>query len=144
MEIILCIFALICTNTLYLYINQIQKSMAYIIKDNNPQYGGQCYFVGTRRIKDPQGRDCEAADFGDKASAKRFTSRDGAMERVRDLNKMAGKQQFTIEEDSIYGQQYGRKRTNGFAGFGRLPEPQPAMHGGFVWDDDEDDGYNGF
>ena len=64
MEIILCIFALLCTNTLYLYINQIQKSMAYIIKDLNPQYGGQCYFVGTRKIKDPHGRDCEAADFG--------------------------------------------------------------------------------
>jgi hypothetical protein len=55
---------------------------------------------------------------------------------------MAGHAQFVVEEDTIYGQQYGRRRTNGFNGFGRLPEPQAAQHGGFVWDDG--DGYNGF
>ena len=37
---------------------------SFIVRDTNPQYGGQCYFVGTRKIKDPHGRDCEAAVFG--------------------------------------------------------------------------------
>jgi hypothetical protein len=118
--------------------------MAYIIKDLNPQYGGQCYFVGTRRIKDPHGRDCEAADFGARENAKRYTRKPDADERARGLNKMAGHAQFVVEEDTIYGQQYGRRRTNGFNGFGRLPEPQAAQHGGFVWDDGDGDGYNGF
>ena len=40
--------------------------MAFVIKDTNPQYGGACYFVGTRKIHDPHGRACEAADFGDR------------------------------------------------------------------------------
>lgn len=119
---------------------------AYLIKDTNPQYGGMCYFVGTRRIKDPQGRDCEAADFGDLKNARKFTSRNEANERVQMLNKMAGRPQFVVEEQNIYTQQYGQRRrpTNGFNGFGNLPErePQPSR-GGFSWQEDEG-GYNGF
>lgn len=120
--------------------------MAFIIKDTNPQYGGMCYFVGTRKITDNRGCGCEAADFGDKANAKKFSSHSQAEERASILNKMAGRTQFVVEEESIYGQQYGRqRRANGFNGFGHLPEPgdrvaQPA-HGGFDW---QDDGYNGF
>jgi hypothetical protein len=116
--------------------------MAYIVKDTNPQYGGQCYFVGTRKIKDPRGRDCEAADFGDREHAKKFSSRSDASSFVSHMNKIAGRQQFVVEELSIYGQQYGQRRTNGFAGYGTLPQEQPSVHGGFRWDDG--DGYNGF
>jgi len=125
--------------------------MAFIIKDTNPQYGGMCYFVGTRKIHDPQGRPCEAADFGDKANARKFNSRNEAAERVSMLNKMAGRTQFIVEEESIYGQQYGRqRRANGFTGFGHLPEPQDRMpqHGGFHFEEEEEPayggGYNGF
>ena len=121
--------------------------MAFVIKDTNPQYGGACYFVGTRKIHDPHGRACEAADFGDREHAKKFTSRSNAADRASALNKMAGRNQFVIEEESIYNQQYGRRRTaNGFNGFGHLPEPrreaQPS-YGGFDWQED-DNGYNGF
>lgn len=127
--------------------------MAFLIKDTNPQYGGQCYFVGTRKIRDPHGRDCEAADFGDKANAKKYASNREAQKRVDMLNQMAGHKQFVVEEESIYGQQYGRRRqANGFTGFGHLPEPQvaPAQHGGFSFAPESDygyddgDGYNGF
>lgn len=121
---------------------------AYLVKDNNPQYGGMCYFVGTRRIKDPQGRDCEAADFGDKSNAKKFSSKSDAASLASNLNKMAGCNQFVVEEESIYMQQYGRPRrqTPGFTGFGRLPEPSNAGggNGGFRFIEDEDSGYNGF
>ncbi len=118
--------------------------MAFIVRDTNPQYGGQCYFVGTRKIKDPQGRSCEAADFGDKENAKRFSTKSEANARAQQLNKVAGHSQFVVEELSIYGQQYGRRKTNGFNGFGHLPSPEPSMHGGFDWHEDYDDGYNGF
>ena len=121
--------------------------MAFIIRDTNPQYGGQCYFVGTRQIRDPHGNKCEAADFGDRANAKKYSRRADAEERMRGLNKMAGHTQFVVEEESIYAQQYGRRRqaTNGFNGFGTLPSREPeyeTAHGGFVFDDG--DGYNGF
>lgn len=116
--------------------------MAYIVRDTNPQYGGQCYFVGTRKIKDPRGRDCEAADFGDRDHAVKFNSKSSANDRAAMLNKIANAKQFVVEELSIYGQQYGQRRTNGFAGYGTLPNPSAAQHGGFVWDDS--DGYNGF
>ena len=119
--------------------------MAYIVRDSNPQYGGQCYFVGTRSIRDPQGRKCEAADFGDREHATKFTRKDDANSLVRNLNKIAGREQFIVEENNIYKQQYGRRRaTNGFAGYGTLPNPEmePA-HGGFQWQE-EDGGYNGF
>ena len=89
---------------------------SFIVRDTNPQYGGQCYFVGTRKIKDPHGRDCEAADFGGKDNAKRFSSRSDAQGHADHLNKVAGNKQFVVEELSIYGQQYGQRRTNGFAG----------------------------
>lgn len=132
--------------------------MAYIVKDNNPQYGGQCYFVGTRKMRDQQGRQCEAADFGDRANAHQFSNKSEATKFASQLNKMGNTNQFTVEEVSIYGQQYGRRsarQTNGFGGFGTLPNPggrvpQPAAHGGFVFDDDmyggyeEQGGYNGF
>ena len=118
--------------------------MAYIVRDTNPQYGGQCYFVGTRQIRDPQGRKCEAADFGDRDHAKKFARKDDANTLVKNLNKIAGHPQFVVEENSIYTQQYGRRRaTNGFAGYGTLPDPEPAVHGGFQWQEDEG-GYNGF
>ena len=120
--------------------------MAFVIKDTNPQYGGACYFVGTRKIHDPHGRACEAADFGDRENAKKFTSRSSAADRASALNKMAGRNQFVIEEESIYNQQYGRRRgTNGFTGFGTLPNPeaQPS-YGGFRWDEEDEGGYNGF
>ena len=116
--------------------------MAYIVRDTNPQYGGQCYFVGTRKIKDPQGRGCEAADFGDREHAVKFASRSSANERASMLNKIANAQQFVVEELSIYGQQYGKRKTNGFAGFGTLPQEEPHAHGGFRWEDEG--GYNGF
>jgi len=118
---------------------------SFIVKDTNPQYGGQCYFVGNRKIKDPHGRDCEAADFGEMNNAKRFSSESSAKEFAQVLNKMAGRNQFVVEEVSIYKQQYGQRRTNGFSGYGVLPSErvsQPATHGGFHWDDG--DGYNGF
>ena len=115
---------------------------SFIVRDTNPQYGGQCYFVGTRKIKDPHGRDCEAADFGGKDNAKRFSSRSDAQGHADHLNKVAGNKQFVVEELSIYGQQYGQRRTNGFAGYGTLPQEQPSVHGGFRWE--EEDGYNGF
>ena len=118
--------------------------MAYLIKDTNPQYGGECYFVGTRKIRDQHGRDCEAADFGDRANAKRYARKSDADERAKGLNRMANRNQFVVEEESIYTQQYGRRRSNGFNGYGTLPEPQPSAHGGFVWDDGDGDGYNGF
>ena len=123
--------------------------MAFLIKDTNPQYGGQCYFVGTRKIRDPHGRECEAADFGSRECAKKYTSKGEATKRVSMLNQMARRNQFVLEEENIYTQQYGRRRmgaTNGFTGFGHLPEPHatPAQqHGGFSWGGD-DDGYNGF
>ena len=118
--------------------------MAFIIKDTNPQYGGECYFVGTRKIKDPNGRDCEAADFGDRANAKQFGAKSTAQSYASNLNKIAGRTQFVVEEVSIYTQKYGQHRkTNGFAGYGHLPSPEPSMHGGFEWIE-EDDGYNGF
>ena len=59
------------------------------------------------------------------------------------LNQMAGHKQFVVEEESIYGQQYGRRRqANGFTGFGHLPEPQaaPAQHGGFSFAPESDYG----
>ena len=116
---------------------------SFIVRDSNPQYGGECYFVGTREVRDPQGRKCAAADFGDKDHAKRFSSSGDAQHLVDGLNKMAGRKQFVIEEVSIYNQRYGQRRSNGFMGYGTLPrEEQPAMHGGFNWI--EDDGYNGF
>ena len=116
--------------------------MAYVIRDTNPQYGGQCYFVGTRKIKDPRGRDCEAADFGDRKHAAMFKSRSSADERAKVLNKIANAKQFVVEEFSIYGQQYGKRKTNGFAGFGMLPQEEPQVHGGFKWE--VENGYNGF
>jgi len=117
---------------------------SFIVRDMNPQYGGQCYFVGHREVRDPRGRKCAAADFGDKEHAKRFTSRSDAESLVNNLNKMAGHKQFVAEEVSIYAQTYGQRRTNGFSGFGRLPrqEEEPALHGGFNWM--EEGGYNGF
>lgn len=118
--------------------------MAFIVRDTNPQYGGQCYLVGTRKIKDPNGRDCEAADFGDRENAKKFSSKSQANEHAARLNKIANAKQFVVEEVSIYNQQYGRqRRTNGFGGFGTLPEAEPSMHGGFNWREDKG-GYNGF
>ena len=114
--------------------------MAFIVKDTNPQYGGECYFVGTRKMKDPQGRVCEAADFGSKENAVKFRSSGEAASRADQLNKIAGGKQFIVEELSIYGQQYGKRKTNGFAGFGMLPQKETA-HGGFRI---MDDGYNGF
>lgn len=120
--------------------------MDYIVRDTNPQYGGQCYFVGTRQIRDPQGRKCEAADFGDKDNAKKFKRKEDATSLARNLNKIANSQQFVVEEVSIYNQQYGRRRgTNGFTGFGTLPNPeaQPS-YGGFRWDEEDEGGYNGF
>lgn len=116
--------------------------MSYIIKDTNPQYGGQCYFVGTRKMKDPNGRDCEAADFGERNNAVTFSRKSEADERAKMLNKIAGKKQFVVEELSIYGQTYGQRKTNGFAGFGTL-DREPSVHGGFSWVEDES-GYNGF
>ena len=126
---------------------------AFLIKDTNPQYGGQCYFVGTRKIRDPPGRDCEAADFGDKANAKKFASKQHAADVVKNLNKMAGRTQFVLEEQNIYAQQYGFRRqapqpTNGFTGFGHLPDPHDKpQHGGFRFVEEEPSaggGYNGF
>lgn len=116
--------------------------MAYIVRDTNPQYGGQCYFVGTRKIRDPHGRQAEAADFGGKENAVKFTTKREAESRASHLNKIANARQFVVEELSIYGQQYGKRRTNGFAGFGTLPQEE-AQHGGFAWVED-DGGYNGF
>ena len=114
--------------------------MAFIIKDKNPQYGGESYMVGTRQMRDPHGQPCEAADFGERANAMQM-SRDEAHKRVRMLNQMAGREQFVVEEVSVYGQSYGRPRgTNGYMGMGQLPQEQPA-HGGFVINDN---GYNGF
>ena len=128
------------------------KNMAFIIKDTNPQYSGMGYLVGTRKIRDPQGRDCEAADFGAKSNAKKFNDKRHATEFASVLNKMAGHTQFVVEEESIYGQQYGRHRaSNGFNGFGHLPEPQDRepQHGGFSFvgsmsEDNGGGGYNGF
>lgn len=118
----------------------------FIIRDLNPQYGGQCYFVGTRRIKDPNGRDCEAADFGDKEHARRFTSKRDAESLTNNLNKIAGHTQFVLEECTIYNQRYGNRKTNGFAGYGTLPrerEMETIEHGGFRFIED-DGSYNGF
>mgnify|MGYP003553755546 CR=1 FL=1 len=116
--------------------------MAYIIRDTNPQYGGQCYFVGTRKIHDPNGRAAEAADFGDMPNSKKFTNKRDADEIARNLNKIAGNaNQFSVDEISIYNQQYGKRRTNGFSGFGELPIEEPV--GGFVWHEPSS-GYNGF
>ena len=124
----------------------------FLIKDTNPQYGGQCYFVGTRKIRDPHGRDCAAADFGDKANAKKFSSKQQAADIVNGLNKMAGHKQFIVEEQNIYSQQYGfrrpTQRTNGFTGFGHLPDPHDTpQYGGFRFVEEEPSnggGYNGF
>ncbi len=115
--------------------------MAFIVKDTNPQYGGECYFVGTRKMRDPNGRECEAADFGGIENAVRFSTRSSAQDRAAMLNKIANKKQFVVEEYSVYSQKYGQRKTNGFAGFGSLPQPSQA-HGGFVWEDEG--GYNGF
>lgn len=119
---------------------------SFIVRDTNPQYGGQCYFVGTRKIKDPHGRDCAAADFGEKENAKRFASRSSAEEHANQLNRVAGHKQFVVEEVSIYAQKYGQRRTNGFTGFGALPREsmEQCYHGGFHWRGNENGGYNGF
>jgi hypothetical protein len=117
--------------------------MAFIVRDTNPKYGGQCYFVGTRKVKDPHGRDCQAADFGDKGNAKSFARKTDADNVAGHLNKIAGRKQFVVEELSIYNQRYGRQATNGFMGFGTMPAPSGAERGGFKWHGDGD-GYNGF
>lgn len=117
--------------------------MAFIVRDTNPKYGGECYFVGARKIKDPQGRNCEAADFGDKGNAKSFGRKGDAEAVAKKLNQIANKHQFVVEELSIYNQQYGRRGTNGFMGFGTMPAPSGAERGGFKWHGDGD-GYNGF
>ena len=103
--------------------------MAYLVRDTNPRYGGGCYFVGTRKIKDPHGRDCEAADFGDKEHAKRFTKKSEANDRAAFLNRFAPrKNQFVVEEDSIYSQRYGQRRASS----------APREHGGFKWVNSDD------
>lgn len=123
--------------------------MAFIVRDTNPQYGGQCFFVGTRKIKAPNGRDAEAADFGERANARQFPTKSEANKFASLLNKIANcSNQFVVEEVSIYSQQYGRARragTNGFNGFGTLPSPQPSnrQYGGFDWQEPQG-GYNGF
>ena len=129
--------------------------MAFLVKDTAPRGGArESYFVGFRHVKDPQGRDCQAADFGEKMMAHKFDERGRAEEFVRNLNHMAGRQQFVTEELSIYGTQYGKRhqRTNGFMGFGTIPSGEPhaaaPSRAGFNWDianyDDDNDGYNGF
>ncbi len=110
---------------------------SFILKDTNPQYGGQNYFVGTRKMTDPHGHMCEAADFGDKADAKKFSRRSDAQSRADVLNRMAGKKQFVVEEVSIYNQKYGQ-----FRGIKANADKQPS-YGGFRWKAD-DGGYNGF
>ena len=103
--------------------------MAYLVKDTNPRYGGECYFVGTRKIKDPHGRDCEAADFGDKEHAVRFNSKQEANKRASFMNRFSpNKTQFVVEEDSIYNQRYGQRRTS----------TAPREHGGFRWVNSDD------
>ena len=119
--------------------------MAFIIKDNHPQNEGEFYFVGRRKIKDPMGNDCEAADFGTYAEAHQFSSRGDAEQIAGALNQMARQKQFTVEEISVYNQRYGKGRTNGFSGFGTIPgEKTPTRHGGFVFDESVSGGYNGF
>lgn len=125
--------------------------MAYIVKDTAPQYGGieESYFVGMRRVRDPHGRECEAADFGEKQMAKKFEHKNDAESFVKNLNHMAQRNQFVVEELSVYGLSYGkRKRSNGFMGFGTLPseEPHAASQAGFNWHGaaNDGDGYNGF
>ena len=130
--------------------------MAFIVKDTAPQYGGigESYFVGMRRVRDPHGRECEAADFGEKQMAKKFEHKGDAESFVKNLNHMAQRKQFVVEELSVYGLSYGkRKRSNGFMGFGTIPseEPHAASQAGFNWhgggitnDGFDGDGYNGF
>ena len=120
--------------------------MAFIIKDTHPQFEGQeAYMVGTRHIKDPQGRDCEAADFGSRERAKRFPNESEARAVTYALNKIARHEQFVVEEDNIYAMRYGQRKNNGFSGFGTLSkeEPAAAQTGGFVWKQAKG-GYNGF
>ena len=71
--------------------------MGYIIRDLNPQYGGNQYLTGLRQITDDKGERMEAADFGDKRIAQQFNL-DEATKRVQILNTIAGKEQFMVEE----------------------------------------------
>ena len=114
--------------------------MAFIIKDMHPQNGStDCsYFVGTRKMKDPMGRDCEAADFGSIGDAVSFGSRNEAEARAAILNKIANRKQFVVVENSIYNRSYGKRRSNGFSGFGTLPNSDE------VYSEAEHGGYNGF
>lgn len=127
--------------------------MGYIVKDTMPQNGmAESYFVGFRKVKDPMGRDCEAADFGEKMMAKEFRDSSEAQKFASSLNQMAKRTQFVIEEKqgAVYGMKYGkrRERNNGFLGIGTIPseEPHAESMAGFNWHGtyDGNGGYNGF
>lgn len=115
--------------------------MSFFIKDTRAQGGGEAYMVGIRRIKDPMGRDCEAADFGDRANARSFTKSE-AEQRCHMLNQIAKSKQFVVEEESVLNMQYRRPRAaaNGFMGVRQEPQPQAA--GGFRFTPGSN--YNGF
>lgn len=100
--------------------------MGFIIKDRNPQFGGEAYYVGDRKVVDPQGRPCAAADFGDKRNAKQFTQKEEALQFAGHLNSMARREQFVVEEVNVYNMSYTRQGSshspnNGFEGYGGLP-----------------------
>ena len=117
----------------------------FIIKDLHPQVKIDCYFVGTRKVKDPQGNVCEAADFGPIDSAKRFSSKNEANAISETLNKIANRKQFTVESIDIFSQKYGQKKRGGFSGFKTMqPVENSTVKAGFNWVNDNADGYNGF
>lgn len=100
--------------------------MGFIVKDLAPRFGEEAYYVGDRKIVDPQGRPCAAADFGDKSHAKQFSHKADANDFAKRLNTMARREQFVVEEVSIYNMSYSRPNyaaspNNGFEGYGGLP-----------------------
>ena len=102
--------------------------MGFIIKDRNPQFEVEAYYVGDRKVRDPQGRDCMAADFGEKKNARQFANVEDANNFATQLNHMARREQFVVEEVNVYSMSYTRGRKsdtnsphNGFEGYGGLP-----------------------
>lgn len=112
----------------FLINNTILSNMAkYLVKDCNPQFQGENYYVGKRPMVDASGRQCLAADFGPRQAAHRFNSADEANKFAREMNSIAGNNFFKVIEDEgmAYGLHYGAPsrsmQTNGFVGYDGLP-----------------------
>ena len=99
----------------------------YLVKDCNPQFQGENYYVGNRPMVDASGRQCLAADFGPRQSAYRFNTIEEAKKFAGEMNNIARNNFFKVVEDDgmAYALRYGAPsrsaQTNGFVGYDGLP-----------------------